>query len=718
MTSASQANDEGAVDLLARAIDPHDSGVVFLAYPGRRLAVALQRGDVVLGGGRTVVVEQPDLLDRGDASRRGAVAHAAGRYIAIGDDGRVLRIAGPDGLLLPQTVILRRADDAAQALAISAANHATLRFGSYGPAVRAAQARLNAFQEDYGERDGRDAAPLKVDGRYGARTRQAVGQFQHRALPRGMGRSDGVLDALTWSALLSHNAVPGPQQISVNQTSFNGLPPTPTGSDIAPPLPASEPAVTDTPPDPVPSGEQATDVTAADIGANLAAITVTTHAVPIGLQPNCVAFNAIAYANTPSKRAIFGQLANARRAQARAEQQLATAHGAIAAGATPTSAQARTIAAAERALAQATPPADAAVAAIQQWLRDQGHRHDRTLRALAPRKRAAEQAFAVARRRRDAAAVAVAEQALSQLITEWTDALASVDRLIAAFVPLVAVTQNHHAVAVDGHTVRLHDNVIAYATVDARGMEGQADGDTRAVVNARLGQVASGDPLRILAIISQHEGIFSNVNTWDRAIVTFGFIQWTFGEDGDGSLVPLLAEAKRREPQIYRDRLQRYGIDVTARQVELTHPDGTVVRGAEAAAAIQVDPKLTAILSRLGIEQAVQDIQVLHAVATRITAVRARRVPGHPVTVGDVVSSAYGVGVMTDRAVGSGTGAVLQTVASALTLFVGQHPGIDLSQSPSAAEAEPHVVAALARMDPDRAASFAGLSQDRGSFTP
>lgn len=734
MTSESQASDEGAGALLTRAIDPHDSGVVFLAYPGRRLAVPLQRGDVLLDGGRTAVVQGPDLLDRGGAARLGADARAPGRYVAIDDAGRARRIAGPDGLLLPHTLVLRRAEDAHQALAITAANHPLLRLGSHGPAVRVVQAHLNALREDYSEQDGgeRDAAPLEVDGRYGPRTRRAVGKFQRRAMPRG-GRTDGVLDALSWSALLTRNAVPGAQQVSVNQTNYRAPPPAPAGQaspspqpqplslslsspEPAPaPEPAAEPLATD-PSDPTAVTEQAADVTAAVIGANLAAITVTTRAVAIGLQPNFIAFNAIAYANTPSKRAIFRQLAVARRAQAQAERQLATARAAVAAGTTPTAAQARAIAAAERALAQAQPRVEAASAAIAQWLRDQGHRHNRTLRALAPRKTAAEQAVAAARRRGDAAAIAAAQQALTRITTEWTGATAAVDRLIAAFVPLVPVTQNHHVIAVDGQTIRLHDNVVAYATVEARGMVGGADGDTRAVVNARLGQVATGDHLRILAIISHHEGSFSAVNTWDRAIVTFGFIQWTFGEGGNGSLVGLLAEVKRREPRIYHDRLQRYGIDVTTQEVELARADGTVVRGADAAAAIQVDPKLTAVVSRLGGEQAVQDIQILHAIATKITAVRARRVPGHAVTVGDVVSSAYGVGVMTDRVVGSGIGAVLDSVARTLTAFVRQNPGVDLSQTSTAAQAEPQVVAALVAIDPERAAAFAAFSQARGSF--
>ncbi|WP_380785942.1 peptidoglycan-binding protein [Sphingomonas sp. R86521] len=715
MTSESQANDEGCGDLLTRAIDPRDTAIMFLAYPGRRLAAPLQRGDILVDGGRTAIVQDPDLLDRADALRLGADARAPGQYVAVGNDGGALRIAGPDGLLLPQTTVLRRAEDAGQAIAIAAANHAMLRFGSYGPAVRDMQARLNLLGEDHSERDGvgRDTVPLKVDGRFGHRTRQAVGQFQHRALPRGTGRTDGVLDALTWSALVSHNAVPGTQQIAVNQTNYRGSPLTPTGADLPAPLP--DPLAPDPPLDPVSAGEQATDVTAADIGTNLAAITVATRALAIGLQPNFIDFNAIAFANTPSKRAIFRQLADARRAQAKAERQLATAQAA--GGGVPTVAQARVIAAAERALAQVHHPVEVASAAILQWLRDQGYRHNRATRALQPRKRAAELAVAAARRHRDAAAIAAAELALAPIMTEWTEATAAVDLLVTAFVPLVAITQHHHMVTVDGHTIRLHDNVVAFGTVDARGMEGEADGDTRAVVNARLGQVATGDHLRILTIISQHEGVFSNVNTWDRAVVTFGFIQWTFGEGGNGSLVPLLAEVKRREPQVYHDRLQRYGIDVTAHEVELAGADGSVVRGADAASAIQVDPKLTAIVSRLGVEQAVQDIQILHAIATQITAVRARRVPGHPVTISDVVSSTYGVGVMADRAVNSGTGAVLDSVARALATFVGLHPGIDLSQAPAAARAEPRVVAALAAMDPERAASFAAFSHDRGSFT-
>ncbi len=678
-----------AAKLLARAVDPADPTAGFIGYPGRRLGLPVQRGDVLLvdnGRGRS----NPLIIDNRN-----------GQFAAIAGNHRPRRLTGPDGLLLPGLAIIR---DAAQSgnQPLPIPERPVLREGSYGPAVLEAQRLLNLVQQSLVTRgmSGLGQAPLAEDGRFGPATRAAVAAFQRLVFSGEPVQANEVIDQRLWAALLDwQNRVPGAAD---------------------PAAPPSAPPQGTTPADP--SGEQATDVTPDLIAQNLAAITDQVTTAHVGLQPNAVDFNTIAYANTPSKRTIFRQLAVARRGEAQAEARLAQLH-ATAAPANIASPAAlvlqRRIAAAEAAVATTHGRTEQSADAIRRWLHDHGHAHNRALRALELQHRPAARALAAAQRRGGAPAITAAQQALAAIEAQQTAAGADVDRLIAAYVPLVQLTQNHHVLNVDGQAVRLHDNVIAYATIDARGLEGQADRDGgRAGVNARLDQAATGDHRRILAIISHHEGTFSNVNTWDRAIVTFGFIQWTFGEGGDGSLLGLLAEFKRREPQIFHDRLQRYGIDLTARAVELSRIDGTVLTGAAAAAAIQIDPKLTAVISRLGTEPAVQDIQIQHAIETKITAVRARRVPGHVIAVSAVVSSSFGTGVLTDRVVGGGAGAALATIRGALDHFLHSNPGADLLHEVWAARAEPEVIAALTAMDPDRAASYAALPHDRGSFAP
>ncbi|MBL0925327.1 MAG: S8 family serine peptidase, partial [Sphingomonadaceae bacterium] len=684
--------------LINMAINPQAPSTQVIGWPGTRLAVPLIAGDIILRGrhrhrGRATMVSRPRVLPRRGVCGRRGTAKEAGFYAETISEAGFERIAGPDGLLLPDITIIRsaeavRADNSHVYPIVPVVGRPTIRIGSTGPAVMDAQARLNAVHALWtaSGQPGVDRCPLNVDGAFGRATRLATLSFQRNAFPAEPSQHDGVIGPRTWRALMA-------------------------AANLAPPPPVPVAPI-------VPAAEAAETITPAQIGTNLAAITMTSTSVDLGLKPNAVDFNAIAYANTPSKRAIFRQLAVARNGEATAEERLAALRATVAPGTTPSARTRQRIAAAEAAVARNHAAVERASTAIRTWLQSNGHAHNRRLREIARQRQTADRALARARRGRDQAAIQQAEQRVATLEADRTTAHAEVDRLIATFVPLVPITQNRHVLQVDGETIRLHDNVIAYATIDARGFEGKGDNDSRALVTTRLGQFATGDHLRILSIISHHEGTFSNVNTWDRAIVTWGFIQWTFGEGGDGSLVALLAEIKRREPQLFENRMERYGLDVTSTGAQLTRADGTVLNGGPAALAMQTDAKLIAVLSRLGVEQVVQQIQIEHAIATKITALRARRVTGHPVTIGDVVSSAYGVGVMTDRHVGSGVGRVTQTVKAALDQFVQGNTGADLTQEVWKARAERAVVAALAAIDPHRASAFASFSNARGSFAP
>lgn len=694
---APPTNDPKA--LVNMAVNPQVPSTQIIGFPGTRLAVPLIAGDVLLRGQhrrrpRATMVSRPRVLRRTDVRRRFGKAKEAGFYAeAISEDG-FERIAGPDGLLLPDITIIRSLLPSNTNLfpIPQLAARPTIRIGSAGPAVTEAQARLNAVHAAHllTGRPAIERCPLVTDGLFGQNTLAATLSFQRAAFPNQPNEWDGIIGPRTWAELI--------------QASTPSLP------DLPPPL-STVTAFEDIP-------ELAENVTPAQIGTNLAAINVTSTTANLGLKPNAVDFNAIAYANTPTKRTVFRQLDVARRAEAAAEQRLATLRSGIPAGAAPNAQMQQRIAAAEAAVARTHAATERAATAMRDWLQAHGHGHNRRLRQIADQRRAADLALARARRGRNQAAIQRAEQRVATLEAERTAARAEVDRLIAAFVPLVPITQNRHVLQIDGETVRLMDNVIAYATITANGFEGQSTNDSRAIVTAKLNQFATGDHLRILSIISQHEGTFSNVNTWDRAIVTWGFIQWTFGEDGDGSLVPLLAEIKRREPQLFENRMQRYGLDITASAAQVTKADGTVLTGAQAASAMQTDAKLIAVLSRLGVEQAVQQIQIEHAISTKITNLRARRVSGHPVTIGNVISSSYGVGVMTDRHVGAGIGTVTRSVKATLDRFVQDNAGCDLTQEIWQARAERAVVTALAAIDPQRAAGFDSLPNTRGSFAP
>lgn len=79
----------------------------------------------------------------------------------------------------------------------------TLHLGSRGEAVREAQRRLNAVhaREVAAGRPGLPGAPLAEDGSFGRATQAAVTAFQRLAFPGESGRHDGVIGPATWARL-------------------------------------------------------------------------------------------------------------------------------------------------------------------------------------------------------------------------------------------------------------------------------------------------------------------------------------------------------------------------------------------------------------------------------------------------------------------------------------------------------------------------------------
>lgn len=532
----------------------------------------------------------------------------------------------------------------------------------------------------------------------------------------------------------------------------------------------------------------------AQIGQNLDGIRMRSDERDLGVQPNFIALNEIASANTPAKREAFKALKKAQgklktaedrlaarketletrqnavegldvqlgdrsmrlaaqkdrvkeletdlaktkepearsaltdelrdaRADLRStETELRTLRTQMSGAKTALSRAERDLKTAETGVANARRDLNAEAGRFTQWVKDHGLSHNRELRALNGELADAQRELRQARARRaDAGTIQGIENRIEFIQQQRLGKTNELQARIDDFEPLVSVQQNHHDFTVAGERVRLHDNVVTYATDTPEGLEGRSDNDGQATVAARLAASGlSADKQSILGIVSGHEGTFSTINTWDRAKVTAGFLQWTLGEEGNGSLVGLMSEIKRRDPAAYRERFQSYGLDVSGGRVELTRPDGTVLRGADAAEAIQRDPKLAAVLSRAGTDPRIQDVQVAHGAATKIDAMRAARVSAgnQAVSLAQVLSSEYGVGLMTDRAVHSGEGAVKNTVRRALERFMQANPQADLSNPAWAARAEAQVVAALEAMDPQRARSFAHLSHQRGSFNP
>lgn len=128
---------------------------------------------------------------------------------------------------------------------------------------------------------------------------------------------------------------------------------------------------------------------------------------------------------------------------------------------------------------------------------------------------------------------------------------------------------------------------------------------------------------RALLFVSKNEGKFNALNTYDRAAVSFGFVQFA-GGSGGGTFPRMLANLKKNAPAVFKNSFGDFGIDVeytekdgalTAATVVAIDPvGGTVLRGRDAEAYIRKTPALVPTFLSAGYDKEVQKAQVKTAV--------------------------------------------------------------------------------------------------------
>lgn len=119
---------------------------------------------------------------------------------------------------------------------------------------------------------------------------------------------------------------------------------------------------------------------------------------------------------------------------------------------------------------------------------------------------------------------------------------------------------------------------------------------------------------------SQHEGNYDGINTFDRAVVSYGFIQFA---GGGRSLEYLFARIKANHPDVWQENFAKYGIDVeyktnksgvvdkrSCRVVVHDPDDKKTYRGMDAEHAIKNSPELIGVLMRAANNTHVQDEQI------------------------------------------------------------------------------------------------------------
>jgi hypothetical protein len=170
-----------------------------------------------------------------------------------------------------------------------------------------------------------------------------------------------------------------------------------------------------------------------------------------------------------------------------------------------------------------------------------------------------------------------------------------------------------------------------------------------------------------LKLVSTFEGNFDAINTYDRAIVSAGFIQFAGGR----GLPPYMALLKARQPAKFRDLLQKFGIDVEfgvaagviagARLAVIDAAGTRVLRGTAAETAIREDKRLTAALILSGRDRDVQRVQIEAAVKGYVRPALAAAIAPSPrggrAPLGQILHSQKGLAALFDRAIQEGVGA-------------------------------------------------------------
>jgi hypothetical protein len=438
-------------------------------------------------------------------------------------------------------------------------------------------------------------------------------------------------------------------------------------------------------------------------------------------------------ANTPKKKALYKELHAAWSALEAAKKKLASADEALSKATSSASTPApatvsrktkakphKTVdpAAVRTAAAEAVDKAqkrvDAAIEALKKFILEDNdllrkiRGDERTLKKSLTRARTALASLKKAKHP-DREKISESEKAVSSLEKELgnipkriQDANEEVKKQIAAtsFAPH-AIERTVYSFDIEGETVQLSDRVDSWATKFENGLV-EAD----RAVTTKLDDVLAGTALsesnkKILRAISDNESggaPWSSVNTYDRAVLTWGLVQWTGGSKSD--LTAALTTIKTVAPDSFAERFEKYGIDVVGDELVITGADGSTKKGDAAAMGILQSPTLSAVMSRAGLDSKIQQAEVAAAAQQQITGPLGAKfdVEGPPpgdadkshdkdkkddkkpppkkkgdkytLRYSDVLTSEFVVGLFADQVVNSGKGTTQKRVAAAVQDYI------------------------------------------------
>jgi LysM repeat protein len=119
----------------------------------------------------------------------------------------------------------------------------------------------------------------------------------------------------------------------------------------------------------------------------------------------------------------------------------------------------------------------------------------------------------------------------------------------------------------------------------------------------------SSSQAQMLKEVSKHEGCFDAINTYDKAIFSFGFIQ--FAGNVSGSRLPiLLNRIKTEEPNLFNELFKKFGIDINGNIISVIDSKNITRTDVAAYEALQADRQLAGIWARAGYHTRVAEIQI------------------------------------------------------------------------------------------------------------
>ena len=161
--------------------------------------------------------------------------------------------------------------------------------------------------------------------------------------------------------------------------------------------------------------------------------------------------------------------------------------------------------------------------------------------------------------------------------------------------------------------------------------------------------------------ISKLEGTFEASQTYDTGYVSIGFIQFTTGPDGDGSLIRALVDEKTSSPETFIEDFHRYGIDVTSDgKISVIDPkSGAELIGTDAVKCMVDDPRLVGVFvhaGRYSIKWKAAQVRAAYKVYWPMDAEITLQLAGNPTAckVSDIVQSEAGITTLLDRKINRG----------------------------------------------------------------